>query len=142
MTAPRFVDASVFIYAYLKPKKPPTPEISKLKKDAQSIVKRINEGEPVITSLIHISEIVNILEARMPLKKSLEILTDLMTIDNLEILQPTVALYQSAIEEAKMVNVGVNDALAYFLMKKKGITEVYSFDLDFDRMKGIKRLMS
>ena len=142
MTAPRFVDASVFIYAYLKPKKPPTPEISKLKEDAQSIVKRINEGEPVITSLIHISEIVNILEARMPLKKSLEILTDLMTIDNLEILQPTVALYQSAIEEAKMVNVGVNDALAYFLMKDKGITQVYSFDLDFDRMKGIKRLMS
>lgn len=142
MTAPRFVDASVFIYAYLKPKKPPTPEISKLKEDAQSIVKRINEGEPVITSLIHISEIVNILEARMPLKKSLEILTDLMTIDNLEILQPTVALYQSAIEEAKIVNVGVNDALAYFLMKDKGITEVYSFDLDFDRMKGIKRLMS
>lgn len=142
MTAPRFVDASVFIYAYLKPKKPLTPEISKLKEDARSIVKRINEGEPVITSLIHISEIANILEARMPLKRSLEILTDLMTIDNIEILQPTVKLYQSAIEEAKMVNVGVNDALAYFLMKDKGITEVYSFDLDFDRMKGIKRLMS
>jgi len=142
MTVARFIDASVFIYAYLKPKKPPTPEISKLKENAQSIVKRISEGEPVTTSLIHISEIANMLEARMPLKKSLEILTDLMTIDNLKILQPTVELYQSAIEEAKIVNVGVNDALAYSLVEEKGITEVYSFDLDFDRMKGIKRLTS
>ena len=142
MTNTRFVDASVFIYAYLKPKKPLTPEISKLKKAAQDIVKRINQGEPVSTSLIHISEIANILEARMPLKASLEILTDLMTIENLQIIQPTTGLYQSAIEEAKIVNAGVNDALAYLLMKEKKITEVYSFDLDFDRMKGITRLAS
>jgi predicted nucleic acid-binding protein len=140
MTATRFIDASVFIYAYIKPRKPLAPEILKLKNGAQSIVKRINEGEPVTTSLIHISEIANILEARMPLKKSLEILTDLMTTENLKIMQPTVELYQSAIEEAKIVNVGVNDALAYLLMKEKGIAEVYSFDLDFDRIKGITRL--
>jgi len=140
MTNARFVDASVFIYAYLKPKKPLTPEISKLKKCAQAIVKRINKREPVTTSLIHISEIANILEARMPLKASLGILTDLMTIENLQILQPTVELYQNAIEEAKIVNVGVNDALAYLLMKEKGITEIYSFDLDFNRMKDITRL--
>ena len=142
MTNTRFVDASVFIYAYLKPKKPLTSEISKLKKAAQDIVKRINQGEPTSTSLIHISEIANILEARMPLKASLEILTDLMTIENLQIIQPTTGLYQSAIEEAKIVNAGVNDALAYLLMKEKKITEVYSFDLDFDRMKGITRLAS
>lgn len=136
----RFIDASVFIYAYLKPKKTPAPEIVRLKKAAQSIVKRVNEGEPVTTSLVHISEIANILEARMPLRKSLEILTDLMTIVNLEILQPTTELYQGAIEEAKMADMGVNDALAFLLMKDKGITEAYSFDLDFDRMRGITRL--
>lgn len=142
MTNARFVDASVFIYAYLKPKKPLTPEISKLKKAAQDIVKRINRGEPVSTSLIHISEIANMLEARMSLKACLEILTDLMTIESLQIIQPTTEQYQSAIEEAKIVNAGVNDALAYLLMKEKKITEVYSFDLDFDRMKGITRLAS
>jgi len=142
MTNARFVDASVFIYAYLKPRKPLTPEISKLKKAAQAIVKRINQGEPVTISLIHISEIANVLEARMPLKTSLEILTDLMTIENLRILEPTTELYQSAVEEAKIVNVGVNDALAYLLMKEKGITEIYSFDLDFDQMKDITRLAS
>ena len=138
----KFVDASIFIYAYLKPKKMPTPELLKLKKNAQAIIKRINEGESATISLIHISEIANILEARIPLKDSLEILTDLMTIETLEILQPTVELYQSAVEEARTANVGVNDALALLLMKEKGITEVYSFDLDFDRMKGITRLIS
>jgi len=105
-------------------------------------LKRINEGESVTTSLVYISEIANILEARMPLKQSLEVLTDLMTIENLEILQPTVELYQSAIEEAKITNVGVNDALAYLLMKQKGTDEVYSFDLDFEGMKAITRLTS
>ena len=138
----RFIDASVFIYAYLKPKKTLGPELLKLKENAQSIVKRINEGEHAITSLIHISEIANILEARMPLRNSLEVLTDLMTIENLEILQPTLELYHSAIEETKTANIGVNDALAYFLMKEKEITEIYSFDLDFDQMKDITRLTS
>lgn len=138
----KFIDASVFIYAYLKLKKTLTPELLKLKKNAQSIIKRINEGETATTSLIHISEIANILEARMPLKNSLEVLTDLMTIETLEISQPTVELYQSAVEEAKTANVGVNDALAYLIMNEKGITEIYSFDLDFDRIKGITRLTS
>lgn len=139
---PRFIDASVFIYSYLKPKKTLGPELVKLKENAQSIVKRINEGEHAITSLIHISEIANILDARMPLRDSLEIMTDLMTIETIEILQPTSGLYQSAIEEAKIANVGVNDALAYLFMKEKEITEVYSFDLDFDQMKGITRITS
>lgn len=138
----KFIDASVFIYAYLKPKKTLTPELLKLKKNAQSIIKRINEGESAKTSLIHISEIANILEARIPLKDSLEVLTDLMSTETLEILQPTVELYQSALEEAKIANVGVNDALAYLLMKEKKITKVYSFDLDFNRMKNITRLTS
>jgi len=138
----RFIDASVFIYAYLKPKKAPTPELLRLKENAQSIVGRINEGEPVTTSLIHLSEIANILEARMPLKDSLNILTDLITVENLEILQPTVEQYQSAIEEAKAANVGVNDALAYSLMKEKKINEVYSFDLDFDKIREVTRLTS
>ena len=76
----RFVDASVFIYAYLKPKKTLMPELLELKKNAQEIIKRIDEGEQVTTSLIHISEIANILETRMLLKDSLDILADLTTI--------------------------------------------------------------
>ncbi len=78
----------------------------------------------------------------MPLKNSLEILADLMTTETLDILQPTLGLHQNAIEEAKIADVGINDALAYLLMKEKGITEVYSFNLDFDQMKGVTRLIA
>lgn len=138
----RFIDASVFIYAYLKPKRVLTPELLRLKENAQSILGRINEGEPVTTSLVHISEIANILEARMPLKDGLDVLTDLMTVENLQIIQPTVEQYRSAIEEAKAASVGVNDALAYSLMKEEKMNEIYSFDLDFDKMRGVTRLTS
>jgi len=31
---PKFIDASVFIYAYLKPRKPLAPELLKLKENA------------------------------------------------------------------------------------------------------------
>jgi predicted nucleic acid-binding protein len=38
------------------------------------------------------------------------------------------------------LNIGVNDTLVYNTMKEKGITEVYSFDKDFDGLPGIRRI--
>lgn len=37
---------------------------------------------------------------------------------------------------------GVNDALAIAYMKMHGINEIYSFDTDFDKLEGIKRITS
>ena len=34
----------------------------------------------------------------------------------------------------------MSDAIAYVSMIDNGIEEVYSFDSDFDRLKGIKRI--
>lgn len=137
----RFIDASVFIYAYLRPTKKLSSEMVTTKNNARKIIGRISAGEPATTSLVHVSEIANILEARMPLPESLELLSGLLDLSNLFTVDPTKRQYASALEEARSANVGVNDALACLLMRDLDINEIYSFDSDFDRIEGIARIV-
>ena len=136
----RFVDASVFLYAYLKPKRATSSSITNMKLQAKNIVARINAGERVFTSVIHLSEVANILEAVMPLNESRKILKDLTYSETIEILASRNQDFSDAIEIAEESNVGVNDAVASILMRSNGISEVYSFDTDFDGISGIKRI--
>ena len=48
----RFVDASVFVHAYLKPRRELRPHEILIKKRARTIVSRINQGEPVLVSTV------------------------------------------------------------------------------------------
>ena len=48
--------------------------------------------------------------------------------------------YLRAIAVAEDYHVGVNDALAYALMKKEGIHAIYSFDKDFEKFNDIQLL--
>jgi predicted nucleic acid-binding protein len=136
----RFVDASVFLYAYLKPKKVASSEIAEMKKAARNIVKRIDSGEKVATSLIHLSEVANILEAAMPIFGSHRIMRDLIHSPTLSVIEPTRENYMDAVEVAEEASVGLNDGVAYVLMKESGIAEIYSFDKHFDRFKDIRRI--
>ncbi len=49
--------------------------------------------------------------------------------------------YLKAVSVAEDYRVGVNDALAYMLMKKEDIPAIYSFDKDFDVFTDIKRVI-
>ncbi|MEM2135634.1 MAG: PIN domain-containing protein [Candidatus Jordarchaeaceae archaeon] len=40
---------------------------------------------------------------------------------------------------AKEEEVGLNDAIAWVVMTNNEVKEIYSFDKDFDKLKGIKR---
>jgi predicted nucleic acid-binding protein len=136
----RFVDASVFLYAYLLPKKAVPNEIAEMKKAARAILRRINTSEKVYSSLIHLSEVANILEAVTPVDESLKIMRDLLYATTLVILEPTNGDYLDAIEVAHEAGVGLNDGLAYVLMKATGVREIYSFDRHFDRFDDIERI--
>lgn len=48
--------------------------------------------------------------------------------------------YLEALRLAHKHLIGVNDALAIIYMKMYGINEIYSFDKDFDKVEGIKRI--
>jgi predicted nucleic acid-binding protein len=136
----RFVDASVFLYAYLRPKRAVSSEIAEMKKSARAILRRVNTDEKVYSSLVHLSEVANILEAVVPVNESHKIMRDLLYATTIVILEPTKGNYLDAIEVAQEASVGLNDALAYVLMKATDVKEIYSFDRHFDRFDDIKRI--
>ena len=136
----RFIDTNVFIYAFLKPKRELKKHEIMLKKAAKEIINRVNKGEVVVTSIVHISEIANILEDLIPLNKALEIEEAILSKENIKIATVNEKDYISSIEIAKTYEIGLNDALTYLIMKKHKINEIYSFDTDFDKLPNIKRI--
>ena len=140
MSQLRFIDASVFLYAFLKPKKVLSKNMLELKENAKRILTRINEGEDVITTVVHLSEIANILETRTSKVKSAEYIEAILSKQTIHVYDVDVASYAEAVLKAKEEGLGVNDALALIFMEKLGISEIYSFDKDFDKIKWVKRI--
>jgi len=129
----------VFIYAYLSPKKTLPAKLQRIKDSAKTIVTRINAGEPTVTSVVHLSEVANILEARIPLFQARSMLEMLVLKDSLKVLGVTPAQYHNAIVLSETYTIGINDALAKLLMDAEPILEIYSFDKHFDKI-GLTRI--
>jgi hypothetical protein len=136
-----YVDANVFVYAFLKPKRKLEPHEVKIKEAAKKIVSRINEGEKVATSVVHFSEVCNILDDYLPIEEALLIKKGLLFRENILVCEVSKDDYLKAISVTEDQQVGVNDALAYVLMKKEAIQAVYSFDKDFDAFTDIRRII-
>jgi len=136
----RFLDSSVFLHAYLKPKRKLTPEEERVKHAATNILERVDEGENVTTSVIHLSEAINIVESRLGLKKALELLENSLATNNLSVLTVTRGHYEKALSLATRYGISPNDAVAALLSMEHGITEVYGFDKHFDNTPFIKRV--
>ena len=136
-----YVDANVFIYAFLKTKRKLQPHEVNIKEAAKKIVYRINEGEKVATSVVHFSEVCNILEDYLPFGEALLVEKGLLLLENVLVCEVSEDDYLKAISVAEDQQVGVNDALAYILMKKEAIQSVYSFDKDFDVFTDINRII-
>jgi predicted nucleic acid-binding protein len=126
------MDASIVLYAVLKTKKPLPNNLQAMKQNATNIFKRINSGEPVVSSVVHFSEISNILEARCPLEEVTQIIVDLLLKESIVIYDVSKNDYLNAAILAQRYKVGINDALAKLLMDRHNISEIYSFDKHFD----------
>lgn len=136
---PAYVDANVFVYAFLKTKRQLQPHELKIKEAAKRIVSRISKGEKVATSVVHFSEVCNILENNLPLREAILLEKGLLYRENVLICEVAQEDYIKAVSVAEDHQVGVNDALAYVLMEKEGIRTIYSFDKDFDAFTDIER---
>jgi predicted nucleic acid-binding protein len=136
----RFLDANVFIYAYLKPKRGLADEERKLKEMAKSIIRRVNEGEKVITSIVHLSEVANILENAMTIAALSELIKGILSSDNIAVIEVSSHDYLMAADLASIHNIGINDSLALIKMRERGVDEIYSFDKHFDEIEGITRV--
>jgi len=136
----RFLDANVFIYAYYKPKSKLSEKQRKMKECAKEIVRRINEGEDVMTTIVHLSEVSNILKRALPMEDLYSLLVGLFSLDNIKIVDVTKEDYFGAMELMKELKIDPNDCLAVEVMKREGLTEIYTFDKGFDDVGGIRRI--
>ena len=130
----RFIDANVFIYAFLRPKKEPPENVKEIKEQAKAILTRVSDGERVVTTVVHLSEVANVVESRGGKRKAVEVVLAVLTSENIEVLPVSLGDYLKASLIAAEKNLGVNDALAYVKMKELGIKEIYTFDRDFKKL--------
>jgi len=136
----RFVDASVFVHAYLKPSRRLSPAESGIKERAKKIVTRVNSGEEVMTTAVHLAEVANILEDYMPLGEAFAVEEALLFKDTIVVAPTSREDFYAALQEAKDARIGLTDALALTSMKGSGLSEIYSFDKDFDRIGEVRRI--
>jgi len=135
----RFLDSSVFLHAYLKPKRRLTEVESRVKEKAKNIIMRIDSGsEKILISVIHIGEIVNIIESRLGLKTSIELLAKLLLLNNIKIVDVNRRDIEEAIYISDKYKISINDAIAYIKMKQCNIKEIYTFDKHFKKLPDIK----
>jgi predicted nucleic acid-binding protein len=136
----RFIDANVFVHAFLNSRKPLQVHELEIKESAKRIVLRLEEGESMMTTVVHLSEVANIMETRMLARDALEVLSSIMFLEKLVIIGSSGEAYRSALSAAEVLGLGVNDALAYLAMKENSLTELYSFDRDYDKLGDVKRI--
>ncbi|MBS7637472.1 type II toxin-antitoxin system VapC family toxin [Candidatus Bathyarchaeota archaeon] len=136
----RFIDSNVFIHAYIKPRRRLQEHEKRIKEEAKAIITRVNGGEEVVTTVVHLGEIANLLEDFMPLETALEVIRGLLMKGNIHIVEISHRDYLSALPVAEGCRVGLNDALAYTFMLSRGIGEIYSFDKDFDKLENVIRV--
>ncbi|MBO3769803.1 MAG: type II toxin-antitoxin system VapC family toxin [Thermoproteota archaeon] len=136
----RFLDSSVFLHAYLKPKRRLRNVEKEIKRRALTIIENVEKGEEVITSTVHLSEVLNIIEARLGLEKAIQFLEDILAMENIRIEGVERRDYEEALVIASRYKVSPNDAVACVISRKNNISEIYSFDKHFDNFTFIKRL--
>ncbi len=134
----RFLDSSVFLHAYLKPKKKLTPREKSIKDASKNILTRVDEGEKVLTTVVHLSEILNIVESRIGLRQSISLLARILSLQNISIISVDTDDYRKSLVLADKYNISVNDSLAYIKMREGHVKEIYTFDKHFKNLSEIK----
>jgi len=137
----RFLDSSIILHAFLKPRRRIPPPVQRLKDRCKRILRRVEEGEPVVTTIVHLAEIANILEAHAGLQQTLCFLSSMFAADNIRIEGVDSRTAALAVSVAQRYGVSYSDAVAYLIMAQRGIKEVYSTDKHFDNLPGVRRIL-
>ena len=134
----RFVDSNVFLHAILTPRRKLSEEEQRTKDASKRIVERIEDGEKVSITAVHLSEVINIIESGLGLQKSLGFLAWIIDTDSIQILPTTRENYEASLSISNDKAISINDAIAYISMVENNIVEIYSFDRHFSQLQDIK----
>jgi len=129
----RFIDANVFIYAVLKPRTVLPESLVKRKTAAKEIFLRVNAGEPVTTTTVHLSEVANVLEDAADLGFACDLVSALLSKPTIVVQPVSANTYRESARLAQKYSIGTNDALALVVMEQLEIDEIYTFDRHFSQ---------
>lgn len=127
----RFVDTNLFIYLITG-----DPEFYGTSK---KVLERIEKGEKTITSTLVIDELCIFLEIHGKVYEIPEVIASIRSYIHMQIVPFSIDEMAKASNFIQKHKVDWHDALIAVIMKKHGITEIYSNDAHFDRIEGIKR---
>jgi len=112
-----------------------------LKEQAKKIISNVSQvKEQTLTTVLHISEMVNILKNGLPKDLLTQTILGLFMLDNVTIKDVTKDSYFAAIAIDEDLKLEPKDALVVDIMRQSGIREIYSFDEHFSQIEGITRL--
>lgn len=134
----RFLDANIFIYAYYKPRKELSEKARWMKEESKKILKKINDGEEIVTTVVHLSEVNNFLKKSMDIVTLQNLFLELYSLENFKIFDVRAEDYLAAIAMMAETGLDANDCLALKVMRDMDIKEMYSFDRGFERF--VRRL--
>ncbi len=134
----RFLDANIFIYAYYKPRKELSEKAKWMKEESKKILKKINDGEEIVTTVVHLSEVNNFLKKSMDMATLQNLFLELYSLENFKIFDVRAEDYLAAIAMMAETGLDANDCLALKVMRDMDIKEMYSFDRGFERF--VRRL--
>ncbi len=134
----KFLDSNVIVYAFFVPKRQLSLEEQQLKEKSRKIIGKIDAGEKIALSVVHLSEIANILRTCFSPQDLMVLFESLYAKENVSIFDVSQSEYLEAIHLSKSLHGKVNDCLAAVLMKKHKITDIYTFDADFKNFSWMK----
>ena len=134
MAPPRFLDTNILL-RYFTGSDPEQAE------RARALLERVERREErVITSPLIVFETVFTLERsyKVPKARVREMLRDVLSMPALQL--PGKGLCLQALDLHVAHNVSLADAYSAAFMQARRLTEIYSWDADFDRVPGVTRV--
>jgi uncharacterized protein len=134
VSEPRFLDSNVPLRFFTQS----DPDMAEA---ARAVLERVNERtERVLLSVVVVLEVVFTLERsyRVPKARIREMMRDLVSMPGVQLADKHLSL--EALDLYVDNNISFGDAYNAALMRAQGLDEVYSWDTDFDRIPGIRRI--
>lgn len=130
----RFVDSNVFIYVITKD--------PKFHQTAKKILSRVEVGEEAVTSTVVLEEVFAFLEGRKASNRIPEVLRAIRSYVGLRIIPYNMTDMVDAVDLMRRLEFRVDwdDALVASIMKRYGVSEIYSNDSHFDLMPKVRRI--
>ena len=138
----RFIDSNIFLHAFLKPRRNLSEQESEIKEQSKIILERVEQGEEVGLSVVHLSEVINILESGSGLQVAQGFLAWVISSDNVEVYPVSAEDYEVALPLSQEYAISPNDALAVNKMRSKKLVEIYSHDKHFEQIQDIRKITS